>query len=103
MIAILPKGQTLSVERPTPKGFLLQLTEARVQELKQYYDFRDEGHGRIAGRPCNGVTVAPRDGFRYGYEVWTDQESLLPLNLETLLIELELRLLGLEPQDVLLL
>ncbi|GAC1628873.1 MAG: hypothetical protein NVS9B10_19270 [Nevskia sp.] len=81
MIAILPKGKTLSVERPALKGFLSQLTGERVQQLKQYYEFRDEGVGRIAGRPCRGVAVAPRDGFRYGYEVWTDQESMLPLKI----------------------
>lgn len=81
MIAILPKGRTMSVERPSPKGFLSQLTGERVEALKQYYDFRDEGQGRIAGRPCRGVSVAPRDGYRYGYEVWTDEESLLPLKI----------------------
>ena len=81
MIAILPKGKTLSVERPALKGFLSQLTGERVQQLKQYYEFRDEGTGRIAGRPCRGVAVAPRDDYRYGYEVWTDQESLLPLKI----------------------
>lgn len=79
LISILPKGGTVSVERPSPKGFLSQLTPERVQQLKQYYEFRNEGMGRIAGRPCIGVSVAPRDGFRYGYEVWTDQESQLPL------------------------
>ncbi len=81
LIAILPKGKTVSVERPAPKGFLSQLTVDRVKELKQWYDFRDEGQGRIAGRPCNGVTVAPRDIYRYGYEVWTDQETKLPLKV----------------------
>ena len=81
LIAILPKGKTVSVERPAPKGFLSQLTVDRVKELRQWYDFRDEGQGRIAGRPCNGVTVAPRDIYRYGYEVWTDQETKLPLKV----------------------
>lgn len=81
LICILPKGQTMSVQRPALKGFLAQITPDRVQQLKQWYDFRDEGTGRIAGRPCKGVTVVPRDGYRYGYEVWTDQESLLPLKV----------------------
>ncbi len=81
LICILPKGKTMSAERPSLKGFLEQLTVERVRELKQWYDFRDEGQGRIAGRPCNGVTIAPRDGYRYGYEVWTDQETRLPLKV----------------------
>lgn len=81
LICILPKGHMMSVERPTLKGFLSQLTIERIQQLKQWYDFRDEGQGRIAGRPCKGVTIAPKDAFRYGYEVWTDQESRLPLKI----------------------
>jgi len=81
LICILPKGHMMSVERPALKGFLAQLTQDRVQDLKQWYDFKDQGQGRIAGRPCNGVAIAPRDGFRYGYEVWTDQESRLPLKI----------------------
>lgn len=81
LICILPKGHMMSVERPALKGFLAQLTMDRVQDLKQWYDFKDQGQGRIAGRPCNGVAIAPRDGFRYGYEVWTDQESRLPLKI----------------------
>lgn len=81
LICILPKGRQMSIERPNLKGFLAQLTVERVEQLKAYYEFRSEGQGRIAGRLCNGVTVRPKDEFRYGYEVWTDQETGLPLKV----------------------
>lgn len=81
LISITPKGRSVSVERPSLKGFLAQLTVERVEQLKAHYDFRSEGEGRIAGRLCNGVTVRPRDKYRYGYEVWTDQETSLPLKI----------------------
>ena len=81
LICILPKGRAMSMERPSLKGFLAQLTPERVESLKAYYEFRSEGEGRIAGRLCDGVTVRPRDKYRYGYEVWTDQETRLPLKV----------------------
>lgn len=81
LICILPKGGTMSAERPTLKGFLAQLTAERVEQLKAHYEFRSEGEARIADRVCDGVTVRPRDQYRYGYEVWTDRETRLPLKI----------------------
>jgi len=81
LICILPKGRAMSAERPTLKGFLAQLTAERVAQLKTHYEFRSEGEGRIADRVCDGVTVRPRDEYRYGYEVWTDRETRLPLKI----------------------
>ena len=81
VIWILPKGQTMTRERPTLKGVLSQLTPARVAQLASWYTFVDEGASRIADRPCNGIMVAPRDGYRFGYEVWYDQETRIPLKI----------------------
>lgn len=81
LICILPKGRAMSAERPTLKGFLAQLTAERVEQLKAHYEFRSEGEARIADRLCDGVTVRPRDEYRYGYEVWTDRETRLPLKI----------------------
>jgi sigma-E factor negative regulatory protein RseB len=81
LISITPKGRAFSSEGPSLKGFLAQLTLERVEQLKAHYEFRSEGEGRIAGRPCHGVVIRPRDKYRYGYEVWTDQETRLPLKI----------------------
>lgn len=81
VIWITPKGRSVSVGRAGIKGFLSQLTVERVEQLKPYYEFRSEGEGRIAGRRCNGVTVRPKDQYRYGYEIWTDGETGLPLKI----------------------
>lgn len=45
------------------------------------YDLREAGTGRVAGRGCRGVSVAPRDGFRYGYEVCIDELTAVPLKI----------------------
>lgn len=81
LICILPKDQMVSLARPGLRGFLTQLNADRVQMLGHWYDFRDLGLGRIAGRMCNGVAVLPRDEYRYGFEVWADRDTGLPLKI----------------------
>lgn len=81
LVCILPKDRAVSLDRPALKGLLSQLTAERVKELEKWYQFRDLGGGRIAGRSCSGVAVLPRDEYRYGYEVWADQETGVPLKL----------------------
>ncbi len=40
---------------------------------------------RIAGRDTKGVTIRPRDSFRYGYRIWLDRATYMPL--KTLLVD----------------
>jgi len=81
VIWVLPKGQTVTRERPTLKGVLSQLTPERVAQLASWYSFVDEGASRVADRACSGILVAPRDAFRFGYEVWYDKETRIPLKI----------------------
>jgi sigma-E factor negative regulatory protein RseB len=66
---------------PALKGLLNALNADRLRDLQQWYEFRDLGENRVAGRTCNGVAVIPRDQFRYGYEVCTDAETGVPLKV----------------------
>lgn len=38
---------------------------------------------RRAGRPTQRIDIKPRDAYRYGYRLWLDTESSLPLRTET--------------------
>ena len=82
LICILPKDHMVSIDRPAGmKNFLSQLKPERLRQLAQWYEFRDQGTSRIAGRDCTGVAVMPRDQFRYGYEIWADKATGLPLKV----------------------
>ena len=82
LICILPRDHTVSIDRPAGiKSFIAQLNSERLRQLAQWYSFRDQGKGRIAGRDCTGVAVLPRDDFRYGYEIWADKETGMPLKV----------------------
>jgi sigma-E factor negative regulatory protein RseB len=81
---VLPKDRMLSLQQPPLKGFLNQLTPERIRELSAWYDFKSLGTERIAARSCVGVAVMPRDNYRYGYEIWSDAETHLPLKFSLL-------------------
>jgi sigma-E factor negative regulatory protein RseB len=82
LICILPKERTVSIDRPAGmKSFIAQLKPERLRQLAQWYQFHDQGKGRIAGRDCTGVAVMPRDEYRYGYEIWADNATGMPLKV----------------------
>jgi len=56
----------------------------RLPELEKYYQMRLGKTGRVAGRPAQVVIILARDGYRYGYRLWADQETGLPLKADLL-------------------
>ena len=79
--AILPKDRRMVFNRPTPKSLFPALSGKRLEQIAAMYDVKDIGNSRIAGRMCRGITIAPRDAFRYGYELWADRETAVPLKV----------------------
>lgn len=79
---LLPKDQKLTANRPaTPKSLFKPLSRERLQQIAAVYELRDLGSSRVANRNCRGIAIAPRDEFRYGYELWADSETGVPLKL----------------------
>jgi len=81
VICLLPRDRRMTVQRPTPKALFPGLTLERVAQIAQVYEFENLGTERIAGRSCRGVAVTPRDEFRYGYQVWADEATAVPLKV----------------------
>lgn len=80
-ICLLPKTRRVTADRPTPQALFPGLTREKVQRLMQVYAFDDLGTQRVAGRTCRGIAITPRDQFRYGYEVWADEATAVPLKV----------------------
>lgn len=76
---IMPESQEVSVDkRPLSKKFLALLPED-LRQLDAHYTFRWLGKGRVADRHASVVAIIPKDGYRYGYRFFLDEESGLPL------------------------
>ncbi|MFZ5757500.1 MAG: MucB/RseB C-terminal domain-containing protein [Pseudomonadota bacterium] len=48
----------------------------------RFYIVRRSGQSRVAGRSAEFVEIWPRDFYRYGYRLWIDSQSRLPLRYE---------------------
>jgi sigma-E factor negative regulatory protein RseB len=75
----LPDGKHVRLERNASRRFFPALLPAQPARLLEYYDARLGGTERVAGRPCQVVTLEPRDGYRYAFNLWLDKQSGLPL------------------------
>lgn len=51
-------------------------------DIGEYYEFHLGDVSRVAGRYARMLEVSPKDGERYGYRLWLDQESGLLLRSE---------------------
>ena len=52
---------------------------ARLKALGEYYQFSLGEPDRVAGRDSRRVIIIPKDGYRYGYRLWVDNETGLLL------------------------
>jgi sigma-E factor negative regulatory protein RseB len=83
VICLVPPGQRMPAAalQDLPQSLVPQLDETQLARIQQNYTFSSLGEARVAGRRCEGVAITPRDPLRYGYEVWADQETRVPLKV----------------------
>lgn len=77
----LPDGHAALIEhrRAGKHGFPALLVSGSPSALEHAYVVKAGRDGRVAGRQVRLVTIAPRDGYRYGYHLWADDASGLLL------------------------
>lgn len=78
---IYPENQAVMVAKTKPRSYVVQLTGPAESHAKSY-DFTLAGEDRVAGRDAWVVGIRPMDVYRYGYRMWIDKESYLPLKTE---------------------
>jgi sigma-E factor negative regulatory protein RseB len=75
----LPDGKHVQLERNATRRFFPALLPAQPASLLEYYEAKLGGLERVAGRTCQVVTLEPRDGYRYAFNLWLDKHTGLPL------------------------
>jgi sigma-E factor negative regulatory protein RseB len=79
----LPDQHTVLVEKAPPS--LMPAGLPKVDPgLGDYYVLQSEGTTRQMGEQAQVISVTPRDGFRYGYRLWIQRASGMPLKTELL-------------------
>jgi len=78
----LPDQHTILVEpRQDKTPFLGSLPQFNA-EVDAFYKFESLPPGRILGRAARIIAVNPKDQFRYGYRLWLDEQTAMPLKTQ---------------------
>jgi sigma-E factor negative regulatory protein RseB len=81
---ILPKDRAVKVDRRAFSGLLPALSRATVDEISVNYELQELGTANVIGRTCRAIAMRPRDAYRYGYRMWIDEQTSVPLKVELL-------------------
>lgn len=86
MTCIFPDQRTVLVERrkdrPDLDSPLRKQLAGRISFPAALYDLRLRDGGRLVGRDTRLMTVEPLDEYRYGYRLWLDMATAMPLKLQ---------------------
>lgn len=74
----LPDKRVVLVEQRPSEQSLVGFPTVNAQTAN-YYDIREVGHTRLNHRDTHVITVSPKDEFRYGYRLWIDDSTAMPL------------------------
>ena len=78
----MPDRRVVLVEPRSDDGSLLKALPAPGPRLDALYTLElREGH-RLLGRDVRLLEVQPRDEYRYGYRLWLDKKTAMPLRSE---------------------
>jgi sigma-E factor negative regulatory protein RseB len=77
-----PDKRTVLVERRAPDGPLLGALPDIDNRDSLVYEIRGGERQRLLGRNTRVVALHPRDEYRYGYRLWIDEETSMPLKTQ---------------------
>jgi len=77
-----PDRREVLVERRAPDGPLLGALPAIDDDNSLVYEIRGGERQRLLGRNTRVVALHPRDEYRYGYRLWIDEETSMPLKTQ---------------------
>jgi sigma-E factor negative regulatory protein RseB len=77
-----PDKRTVLVERRAPDGPLLGALPSIEKSDSLVYEIRGGERERLLGRTTRVVALHPRDEYRYGYRLWIDEQTSMPLKTQ---------------------
>jgi sigma-E factor negative regulatory protein RseB len=76
---IFPDRRIVVLEARSDVSPLVAALPSNTAELTPHYEIKLGDSARVADRPVQILEIKPRDEFRYGYTLWLDQETAMPL------------------------
>jgi sigma-E factor negative regulatory protein RseB len=78
----LPDQKVVIVEKRSEQDPLFGNFPTFDQASTQFYDIKELKRTRIYQRAARLISVTPKDEFRYGYRLWIDEGTAMPLRTE---------------------
>ena len=78
----LPDKRTVLVENRPAKESLLSGFPIINDQTASFYDLKEVTKTRLVGRDTHLITVTPKDEYRYGYRLWIDETTAMPLKTQ---------------------
>jgi len=82
LICYFPDRREVLVERRAPDGLLLGALPAIDEDNSSVYEIKGGERQRLLGRDTRLVALKPRDQYRYGYRLWIDEKTAMPLKTQ---------------------
>lgn len=82
LICYLPDKRTVLVEQRPRESTLLGNLPRFDASTEGFYDLRHVKKTRLMGRETRVIAVLPKDGYRYGYRLWIDEATKMPLKTQ---------------------
>lgn len=84
VVTFLPDSHIAIQETRESMGEFPHLLQRSDTAVSYFYRMKSLGHARVAGLQADVVQLTPVDTLRFGYRVWTDQQTGLVVKLQTL-------------------
>jgi sigma-E factor negative regulatory protein RseB len=78
----LPDQHTVLVEPQQESGPFLGSLPQFDSKVGDFYRIEAMPSTRILGRAVKGIAVNPKDQFRFGYRLWLDEKTAMPLKTQ---------------------
>ncbi len=84
VVTYLTQSRVAIVEKRASLGLFPDRLTRAESSIAQFYSLRSVGRDRVAGFSTDVVQLVPLDAWRFGYRVWTEQNTGLVVKLQTL-------------------
>lgn len=78
----LPDQHTVLVEPRQERGPFLGSLPKFGADVNEFYHIDSLPNSRVLGRPARVIAVNPKDQYRFGYRLWLDENTAMPLKTQ---------------------
>ncbi len=82
LICYLPDQRTVLVEPRQERGPFLGSLPQFGAGVNDFYHIEALTNSRVLGRAARVIAVTPKDQFRFGYRLWLDESTAMPLKTQ---------------------